>query len=70
LPIPRTGIVPANRDRVADALGRVIATNFPARRTTDQKRRDRDSILSQPPPIAQRRGSQLPAFAAARYLKI
>ena len=42
LPIPHTGIVPANKDRIADALGRFIATNFLTRRTVDRKLRNVD----------------------------
>lgn len=37
LPIPHTGIVPANKDRIADALGRFISTNFLTRRTVNHK---------------------------------
>jgi uncharacterized membrane-anchored protein YjiN (DUF445 family) len=37
LPIPHTGIVPANKGRIADALGRFISHNFLARRTVHQK---------------------------------
>jgi len=43
LPIPHTGIVPANKDRIADALGRFIATNFLTRRTVDRKLRGVDA---------------------------
>ena len=44
LPIPHTGIVPANKDRIADALGRFIATNFLTRRTVDRKLRNVDAV--------------------------
>lgn len=44
LPIPHTGIVPANKDRIADALGRFIETNFLTRRTVDQKLRSVDAV--------------------------
>jgi uncharacterized membrane-anchored protein YjiN (DUF445 family) len=37
LPIPHTGIVPANKDRIAEALGRFIANNFLTRRTVNRK---------------------------------
>ncbi len=37
LPIPHTGIVPANKDRIADALGRFISNNFLARKTVNRK---------------------------------
>jgi len=43
LPIPHTGIVPANKERIADALGRFIATNFLTRRTLDSKLRNVDA---------------------------
>ena len=43
LPIPHTGIVPANKERIADALGRFIATNFLTRRTLDRKLRSVDA---------------------------
>lgn len=37
LPIPHTGIVPANKNRIADALGRFISNNFLARKTVNGK---------------------------------
>jgi len=37
LPIPHTRIVPANKDRVAEAFGRFVSTNFLARRTVNRK---------------------------------
>jgi len=44
LPIPHSGIVPANKDRIADALGRFIATNFLTRRTVDRRLRNVDAV--------------------------
>ena len=44
LPIPHTGIVPANQDRIADALGRFIATNFLTRHALDRKLRSVDAV--------------------------
>jgi len=37
LPIPHTRIVPANKDRVAEAFGRFVSTNFLARRAVHRK---------------------------------
>ncbi len=37
LPIPHTGIVPANKDRIAEALGRFVSNNFLTRGTVNRK---------------------------------
>src|ERR1700719_3841218 len=37
LPIPHTGIVPANKDRIADALGRFITNNFLTRKVLHER---------------------------------
>ena len=37
MPIPHTGIVPANKDRIAEALGRFISNNFLTRQTVNRK---------------------------------
>ena len=42
LPIPHTGIVPANKDRIAEAFGRFISTNFLTRQTVNRKLLDID----------------------------
>jgi len=40
LPIPHTAIIPANKDRIGEALGRFIVENFLSPRVLDAKLRD------------------------------
>ena len=42
LPIPHTAIVPRNKDRIGDALGRFIVENFLSPRVLDAKLRQLD----------------------------
>ena len=44
LPIPHTGIVPANQHRIAEALGRFVANNFLTRKSVNRKLAEIDVV--------------------------